>query len=475
MNTQARRYGFRIAILTAFLTTFSVVRSPDAATMSRAQVPFTPGHLTATLDRVILENSYDNAPQLTAAGRVAQRLRARLRKSGSGISPPMRELKRAVRQRQSLLTHTAHVSFVTDDTKKPDEWDVSVQKYPLWLRPEFTSTSASFLLNGNAIATSLAAENIIHAQAPQYAVLNAVNWSADPKKASRVTIDGVAKSGYALNVAETTTRIAQSLVRGSGSVTVGLTFLPGRIINKSGVDMGDLALWATGRSDFKGSDNSRISNVKKALDQHVNNSAVAAGQIFSFNSTLDGRVSEGNGWRMAKVIVNGGDLVYEPGGGICQASTTLYRAALLAGLPVLERKAHSLYVLYYKKYGVGIDATIYPGSQDLSFRNDSKYPIIVQAYHEGTNAYVNIYGTPDGRVSTLDGPYFAATASKEVAKEAGGISANEIVWLHTVTYADGKTMSETVSSHYKQLPKSLITEFPAPENTVVAKGTLAMD
>ena len=168
-------------------------------------------------------------------------------------------------------------------------------------------------------------------------------------------------------------------------------------------------------------------------------------------------------------------LVYEPGGGICQASTTVYRAALLAGFPVIERKAHSLYVTYYKKYGVGIDATIYPGSQDLSFRNDSKYPIIVQAYHEGTNAYVNIYGTPDGRVATLNGPYFAATAPKEVVKQAGGIGSNEIVWLHSVQYPDGRTTTDTVESRYKQLPRSLVTEYPVPERDAHVAESVAMD
>lgn len=475
MSAEAQKHTFRIATLTAFLTAFLAVSSTQQPELAHTQAPYTPGSLMSSLNVVLQDNSYDNLPQLSQAGKVAVRLRTRLRRSGSGISPPLAELKRAVRQRQRLFSARTHVSFITDDSAKPEEWQVSFQQYPLWINGQFTSKTAAFEVNTSAIAQSLESEQVLHVQKPQDAILREVHWSADAKKSSRVVIDGIAKPGYAIDTHAVSETIAGALKNLSGSLNITMDLVPGKIINKSGEDMGDLTLWSTGRSDYRGSDNSRISNVKKALDEHVNDSVVGAGQVFSFNSTLDGAVSQGNGWNMAKVIVNGGDLVYQPGGGICQASTTVYRAALLAGFPVLERKAHSLYVVYYKKYGVGIDATIYPGSQDLSFRNDSKHPLIIQAYHDGTNAYVNIYGTPDGRVATLNGPYFSATAPKEIAAKAGGISSDEIVWLHSVTYADGTIKDDTVSSRYKKMPRSLAAEYPVPESPASITASLAMD
>jgi vancomycin resistance protein YoaR len=91
---------------------------------------------------------------------------------------------------------------------------------------------------------------------------------------------------------------------------------------------------STGRSNFKGSGAGRKSNVRKALNERVNNIFVPAGAVFSFNDTL-GTVSTGNGWQMALTIFDGVDLRPAPGGGICQASTTVYRAALAAGFPIM--------------------------------------------------------------------------------------------------------------------------------------------
>ncbi|MDP7477109.1 MAG: VanW family protein, partial [Candidatus Peribacteraceae bacterium] len=171
---------------------------------------------------------------------------------------------------------------------------------------------------------------------------------------------------------------------------------------------------------------------------------------------------------MAKVIFNGGDLEFAPGGGICQASTTVYRAIVNAGFPVMERRAHSLYVSYYKKHGVGIDATIYPGSQDLVFLNDSDSPLIIQAYNDGTDATVNIYGSPDGRSVELNGPYFASTAPDGYLYKGRRIMETEIVWSQQVTYPDGSKKDYQIGSRYKTLPKSVAVEFETEQNVFTA-------
>ena len=83
-----------------------------------------------------------------------------------------------------------------------------------------------------------------------------------------------------------------------------------------------------------------------------------------------------------------------PGGGVCQVSTTVFRAILDSGFPVLERHAHSYVVSYY---GAGLDATIYYPNKDLIFLNDSSYPIEIRASVSGTSLTISFYGVHDGR------------------------------------------------------------------------------
>jgi vancomycin resistance protein YoaR len=97
---------------------------------------------------------------------------------------------------------------------------------------------------------------------------------------------------------------------------------------------------------------------------------IAPDAEFSFNDVL-GPVEPGSGFKMEKVIKKD-KAEYELGGGICQVSTTMYRAILQAGLPITERKPHSWKVSYYgQSMGHGLDATIYPGVSDLKFLNDT--------------------------------------------------------------------------------------------------------
>ncbi len=404
--------------------------------------------------------------------RIAQRLQKRLRSQGNRASPSIDDLALAVLRRQSLLTRHTVVHFATADNPDEAAWSVSAQRYPLWISPMISLTEAAFVLNQPEIARTFEREDVLHVDPPHDAILRSVQWSTNSKTASRVEIEGIAKPGYLPDSNAIASAIVDALDSGETSTTVSLQQHQGSIINVSGEDLGDLQHWATGRSNYKGSPTARKYNVQYALNDHVNNTIVASEQVYSFNSTLDGPVNQGNGWRMAKVIFNGGDLELAPGGGICQASTTLFRAAVLAGLPIIERRAHSLYVTYYKEYGVGIDATIFPGSQDLTFRNDSGKPLIVQAYNIGDDAFVSIYGSPDGRTVSLDGPYFASTAPDGYLYNGRTLSSREIVWQQNVVYPDGTDRSYQIGSLYKSLPASLAREFE-PQTTVHAAAQVA--
>lgn len=148
----------------------------------------------------------------------------------------------------------------------------------------------------------------------------------------------------------------------------------------------------------------RVYNVNLAASR-INGTLVAPGETFSFNQTL-GDVSKFTGYKEA-YIISGGKTVLGDGGGVCQVSTTLFRATLNAGLPIDERRGHAYRVGYYEQNSPpGLDATVYSPTTDFKFTNDTGNHILIQAKNDPTKFSLefNLYGTQDGRVATLTKP-----------------------------------------------------------------------
>jgi vancomycin resistance protein YoaR len=169
-------------------------------------------------------------------------------------------------------------------------------------------------------------------------------------------------------------------------------------VNTSEVnDLGIKELIGRGTSSFRHSSDIRNWNVQKG-SEIINRILVAPGETFSFIKNL-GDVSLDNGFKQAYVI-NKGKTVLDVGGGICQVSTTLFRAMLDAGLNITDRKGHAYRVSYYEEDSKpGFDATVFIPNPDLKFINDTGNYILIQSFYDGvkkTLAY-EIYGTRDGR------------------------------------------------------------------------------
>lgn len=163
-------------------------------------------------------------------------------------------------------------------------------------------------------------------------------------------------------------------------------------------------LIGTGKSTFYDSIQSRIYNIKLAASR-LNGTLVPPGQIFSFDNTL-GDVSSFTGYQQAYIIQNGKTILGD-GGGVCQVSTTFFRAILNAGLPVVERHAHSYRVGYYEQDSPpGFDATVYVPTVDLKFINDTNHYILIQESVDLSNMSLtfNFYGTSDGRKVSISQP-----------------------------------------------------------------------
>ena len=137
----------------------------------------------------------------------------------------------------------------------------------------------------------------------------------------------------------------------------------------------------------------------------INGTLVKPGETFSFNNAL-GDVSQFTGYRQA-YIISGGKTILGDGGGVCQVSTTLFRALLNGGLPINERTAHAYRVGYYEQNSPpGLDATVYGPTPDLKFTNDTPGHILITAKADSKNLSLvfELYGTSDGRKSTISNP-----------------------------------------------------------------------
>jgi vancomycin resistance protein YoaR len=130
---------------------------------------------------------------------------------------------------------------------------------------------------------------------------------------------------------------------------------------------------------------------------------IPPGGTFSFNRYLID-VVEANGYEDAYVIF-GNRTVLGPGGGVCQVSSTMFRAAFYGGFPIVERWAHAYRVGYYEP-PVGMDATVFAPDVDLKFKNDTGAYLLVEPIidEKNTTLTFNLYGTKPNREVKLVGP-----------------------------------------------------------------------
>lgn len=153
-----------------------------------------------------------------------------------------------------------------------------------------------------------------------------------------------------------------------------------------------LSLQSKFTTSIKDSQAGRRNNVIVAL-QKINGTVVKPDEIVSFNA-LTSPQDESGGYQNAIIILNG-KYTNGIGGGLCQASTTLYNACVLANLEIEEVHKHTIPVHYVEH---ALDAMISDGYADMIFKNTSENNIYIKAYVQGDNATVEIYGksVPDG-------------------------------------------------------------------------------
>lgn len=231
-----------------------------------------------------------------------------------------------------------------------------------------------------------------------------------------------------------------------------------------------------GQSDYTGSPVNRRHNIGVGIAR-FNGTLIPKDTDFSFVKVL-GPVDAKAGYRK-ELVIKGDRTEPDYGGGLCQISTTAYRGVWEYGFPILKRRNHSYSVHYYSPSGT--DATVYPGSADMVFRNDSPAALLMQTFAEDGNAYFIYYGTRDDRKTELVGPFVTGGkpappprteltieippgTKQKVGSPVPGLYAE---WFRVIK-KDGKEIIDHTSSIYEARPLYTLIgvtleELPPPE------------
>ena len=376
-------------------------------------------------------------------------------------TPAVQELGAALEQATALLREPITLRA------GEDTWQLPPEALAPLLRPRADGTTVRLALDEAALNAWMAPITVVvsrTAELPRFEFLpetKTLKRIANGQRGQRIDMAAAAE---------------QILAAGEGARLVRLPLQfedPAVSDGASAADLGIQEVVGQSTSRFAGSAPGRVHNVALAAAR-FHGLLIPPDGIFSFNEHL-GDVSEEEGYKKTLIIVDGAtqDGV---GGGVCQVSTTLFRAGFMAGLPVVERHAHGYRVGYYEQGAPpGFDATIYSPIVDLKLRNDTGHWLLVAT---GTNKAATtttfiLYGTRPAREVKLGpvvqgkavppppprtefDPKLAPGSSevKEYARDGLTVSLTRII------LEGGQERKETFSSRY--VPTGLIVAMGPP-------------
>jgi vancomycin resistance protein YoaR len=275
------------------------------------------------------------------------------------------------------------------------------------------------------------------------------------------------RSAWTLDETATRARLTKALVEGKSSSVVAVTVRAPQRSVEAWYEQGVRAHFAGGESAFYGSAPFRVQNIRVGSSL-VDGVTIAKNGVFDFNATV-GDITADQGF-VDGYVIKSGTLAKEVGGGICQVSTTVFRAAYLGGLPVVQRNFHSYRVSYYELATrdfappIGFEATVYAPYKNLKFKNDTGAPIFVQVSVD-VRRYtmrVDLFGrAPDRRVR-LSRPVFgpsrpapaprfqpdAGVALGQQRRIDGAVNGVSVSQTRTVRYANGGVRTDRLFSNY---------------------------
>lgn len=312
-----------------------------------------------------------------------------------------------------------------------------------------------------------------------------VNTNQEPVNAQFQVADGkvtafkTSQTGYSLDKEKSLPIISKAILGQASSADLAVTVIQPEIASDSAEAMGLTELVGEGKTSWRGSPKNRIFNLTLGATK-ISGTIVKPGEEFSTVKTI-GAIDAESGFLPELVIKNGTQVVPDYGGGLCQVSTTLFRAALNSGMDITAREPHSFRVSYYEP-PVGMDATIYDPAPDFKFVNNMKTPILIWAFAGSNSLTFQIYGTKDGRKVEISDPVLGdyvnpgpdvytesdtmePGAIRQVEKSLQGVTAS---FNYKVTDVSGQVLQkETFVSKYIALANNYLVgpgyQAPPPE------------
>ncbi|HQV95561.1 MAG TPA: VanW family protein [Anaerolineales bacterium] len=346
---------------------------------------------------------------------------------------------------------TLSIQNSTDGDPGPYVYDAQVLASLLGVQraQNGTQTEAHVVLNSEGLRNLL---NPIKAEVDR-APSNAKFIFNDDTKQLDLMEDS--KTGRAMDVNASIATINDALFRGEHTVSLVINEAQPKIPGAAtGQELGITELIASETSYFYGSSQERIQNIKAAAER-FHGVMIAPGEIFSMGAAM-GDVSLENGFAEA-LIIFGGRTIKGVGGGVCQVSTTLFRAVFNAGFPVVERYSHAYRVSYYEMTAsgavdpdlAGLDATVYFPLVDFKFKNDSPYWILMETYvnESGRSLTWKMYSTSTGRTVSWNttGPVNIVPAPPPLLEENPELKKNEMKQVDYAANGADVTVTRTVS------------------------------
>lgn len=243
-------------------------------------------------------------------------------------------------------------------------------------------------------------------------------------------------AGRELDFTATSADIQTAIAQGQTRASLSVANQEPQVSDSAlGSELGITELVHSESSFFYGSSSARVQNIQTAAAQ-FHGLLVPPNSTFSMADAMD-EISLDNGYAEALIIYNG-QTIEGVGGGVCQVSTTLFRAAFFSGFPITERHPHAYRVSYYEKTAgnkrdndlAGLDATVYVPIIDLKFENDTPYWLLMETYVDPSASRITwkFYSTWDGR--TVDwlttGPTNVEKPDKALYRENPELSSGEI-------------------------------------------------
>ncbi|OGZ40279.1 MAG: hypothetical protein A3I20_02100 [Candidatus Portnoybacteria bacterium RIFCSPLOWO2_02_FULL_40_15] len=378
-----------------------------------------------------------------------QKIKEDLAKRINSFSSPLIELslieeKPKITNEEALKTRQ-EVSMILRDAPyqlkhNNKNWPINKETLLDWLSLKPKENNLEIILNQEKIEEYLT--NLAPSINQSAANVRLTATSTDPligEPVKQVVVLTPSKNRIELKIKENALLITKTILNqpaaGQKEIQLLTELSPALVDIKNLDELGITHLLSQGTSDFSGSPKNRVHNIKIGAAK-FDGALIKPGEEFSFNEIL-GEIGPQQGY-LAELVIKKGKTIPEYGGGLCQVSTTMFRAAVNAGLKITERFPHSFPVRYYNPQG--FDATIYPPHPDLRFINDTPNNILIQSKIEGNHLSFEFFGTDDGRKTEILGPYVFDK------KEDGSMKAS----LTQKVYKNGELLREkTFYSNYK--------------------------